>query len=589
MSTPAPPSSNIAEYTVSEISAAIKRTMEDTFSFVRVRGEIGRISRPSSGHVYLDLKDERAVLAGVIWKSVAGRLAFKPEEGLEVIATGRITTYPGSSKYQIVIESLEPAGVGALMALLEERKRKLAAEGLFDEARKKPLPFLPRVIGVVTSPSGAVIRDILHGFEERFPSRVIVWPVRVQGETCAPEVAAAIRGFDALRPGGPIPRPEVLIVARGGGSLEDLWGFNEEVVARAAAECTIPLISAVGHETDWTLLDLAADSRAPTPTKAAEWAVPKRADLITRVVEMRERLMRAVRRLIEARRTELRGAARGLPRPQDLLALPRQRVDTAASRLALARSTYATVRRGEFRQWGARLRPQLLKDHVARAANRLASISQRAHHAFARLIHVKRSAADRVCLRLAPRLLTSRVERASDKLVRARRDLSQHYVRYITTQRAQWERHAARLNPRLLQIPAMHARDNLANRTARLHRAFAVNAQKERRRLDAQAQLLTALSYKRVLERGFALVHDAGGRMVRQAAVARTLREVEIEFADGCVPAHISRGDSASGTESAEEQRLSPQSNKGNMSNLSRSTKTRAGAAKGKGRQGRFF
>ncbi len=266
--------SNLAELTVSELSQSIKRSLEDTFGYVRVRGEVGRVSRPGSGHVYLDLKDDKAVLAAVIWKGTAGRLRFFPEQGMEVVVSGRITTFPGQSKYQIVIETLEPAGEGALMALLEERKKKLTAEGLFDEARKKPLPFLPAVIGVVTSPTGAVIRDILHRLADRFPRHVLVWPVRVQGESCAAEVAAGIAGFNALQRGGPIPRPDLLIVARGGGSLEDLWGFNEEVVVRAAAASDIPLISAVGHETDWTLIDYAADWRAPTPTAAAERAVP---------------------------------------------------------------------------------------------------------------------------------------------------------------------------------------------------------------------------------------------------------------------------------------------------------------------------
>ena len=278
---------NLPEITVSELSAALKRTVEEAFPYVRLRGEVSGYRGPhSSGHVYFSLKDEGARIEAVIWKGVFGRLRFKPEEGLEVIATGKVTTYPGSSKYQIVIDGLEPAGVGALMALLEERKKKLAAEGLFDEERKKPLPYLPRVIGVVTSPTGAVIRDILHRLSDRFPRHVLVWPVRVQGETCAPEVAAAIAGFNALKPGGPIPRPDVLIVARGGGSLEDLWGFNEEIVARAAAASNIPLVSAIGHETDFTLIDLVADRRAPTPTAAAEMIVPVRAELIAETEDL---------------------------------------------------------------------------------------------------------------------------------------------------------------------------------------------------------------------------------------------------------------------------------------------------------------
>ena len=279
----AEPHGNTPELTVSELSGALKRTIEDAFGYVRLRGEISGYRGPvSSGHVYFALKDASAKIDAVIWKGVFARLRFRPEEGLEVIATGKISTFPGKSSYQIVIESLEPAGVGALMALLEERKRKLAAEGLFDPARKQLLPYIPEVVGVITSPTGAVIRDILHRLSDRFPRRVLVWPVRVQGETCAAEVAAAIRGFNAIAPGGAVPRPDVLIVARGGGSLEDLWGFNEEIVARAAAESDIPLISAVGHETDTTLIDFVADVRAPTPTAAAEMAVPVRGDLIDR-------------------------------------------------------------------------------------------------------------------------------------------------------------------------------------------------------------------------------------------------------------------------------------------------------------------
>jgi exodeoxyribonuclease VII large subunit len=266
---------NLVEYTVSELAFALKRTVEDAYGLVRLRGEISGYRGPhNSGHCYFKLKDEGAAIEAVVWRSTFARLKFKPEEGLEIVAKGKITTYPGKSTYQIVIDELEPAGVGALMALLEQRKKQLAAEGLFDEARKRPLPFLPRLIGVVTSPTGAVIRDILHRLEDRFPSHVLVWPVRVQGETCASEVAAAIHGFNATTAPKGLSRPDLIIVARGGGSLEDLWGFNEEIVARAAAASAIPLISAVGHETDWTLIDLVADHRAPTPTAAAGGATP---------------------------------------------------------------------------------------------------------------------------------------------------------------------------------------------------------------------------------------------------------------------------------------------------------------------------
>ncbi|MEO1719512.1 MAG: exodeoxyribonuclease VII large subunit, partial [Pseudomonadota bacterium] len=317
---------NVAEFTVSELSQSIKRTLEDGFGYVRLRGEISGFRGPhSSGHCYFGIKDERAKIDAVVWRGVYSRLKVKPEEGMEVIAQGKVTSYPNASKYQIVVEALEPAGVGALMALLEERKRKFAAEGLFDDARKKPIPFLPRTIGIVTSPTGAVIRDMLAGFTERFPAHVVVWPVRVQGETSALEVASAVRGFNAAVDAGEVPRPDTIIVARGGGSLEDLWGFNEEVVVRAVAESDIPVISAVGHETDWTLVDLVADARAPTPTKAAEWAVPMYSELVDRLADHRHRLSVGARRQIETATRDLKAAKRGMPRLEDLLALPQQR------------------------------------------------------------------------------------------------------------------------------------------------------------------------------------------------------------------------------------------------------------------------
>src|SRR5213080_46236 len=321
---------NAPEFTVSELSSALRRTVEDAYGHVRVRGEISGFRGPhSSGHCYFALKDESAKIEAVIWRTTHARMRFKPQEGLEVIATGRLTTYPGSSKYQIVIEALEPAGVGALMALLEERKRKLAAEGLFDAARKQLLPFLPERIGVITSPTGAVIRDILHRLAGRFPRQVLLWPVRVQGEGSAEEVAAAIHGFNGLPAVGAIPRPNLIIVARGGGSLEDLWSFNEEIVVRAAAASVIPLISAVGHETDVTLIDFAADVRAPTPSAAAEMAVPVRAELLLRTDSLARRSFACWQRGQEARRRELRAAMRALPTAEVLLAQPRQRLDHA--------------------------------------------------------------------------------------------------------------------------------------------------------------------------------------------------------------------------------------------------------------------
>jgi exodeoxyribonuclease VII large subunit len=368
---------NVPELTVSELAYAIKRTVEGAFGLVRVRGELSGFKRANSGHLYFAIKDANAVLDCVAWRSNLPRLSFEPEDGLEVVCTGRLTTYPGRSKYQLVVERMEPAGLGALMALLEERKRKLAAEGLFDAGRKRPLPFLPRVVGVVTSPTGAVIRDILHRLADRFPVRVVLWPVQVQGEGAAEQVAAAIRGFSALPPGGWIPRPDVVIVARGGGSIEDLWAFNEEIVVRAAAASTIPLISAVGHETDHTLIDLAADRRAPTPTAAAEIAVPVRADLLGRVTGLGQRLDGAVLRELRARRERLAGLARGLPEPRRLLAVAAQRLDDLAERLRL-RSPAAVVEslRERLSARVGRL-DELVRDRLGRERLRLEAVGRR--------------------------------------------------------------------------------------------------------------------------------------------------------------------------------------------------------------------
>ena len=388
---------NAPEFSVSDLSGAIKRMIEGEFSHVRVRGELGRISRPRSGHVYLDLKDDRSVLAGIIWKGVASRLAVQPEEGMEVIATGRLTTFPGQSRYQIIIEDLKPAGMGALMAMLERRKQALAAEGLFSPERKRPLPYLPDIIGVVTSPSGAVIRDILHRLRERFPRKVLLWPVAVQGEACAAEVARAIRGFNALSPGGPLPRPDLIIVARGGGSVEDLWGFNEEIVVRAAAESAIPLISAVGHETDTTLIDLAADKRAPTPTAAAELAVPVRLDLLVWLDGQAMRLSQALSTGVAMRAQRLRDLSRALPRPETLLDSARQRLDTWSDRLPSALIRVVQTRRIHLAEISGALRPGLLRRAFEADRRRLDHTAARLNiKALHRDMDVKRRELDRL-------------------------------------------------------------------------------------------------------------------------------------------------------------------------------------------------
>jgi exodeoxyribonuclease VII large subunit len=376
------PGDNAPAQTVSELAARLKRTVEDAFGFVRVRGEISGWKRAGSGHCYLCLKDDRAVLDGVIWKAVATALPFRPEDGIEVVATGRLTTYPGRSRYQIVIDRLELAGQGALMALLDKRRRALAAEGLFDTERKKSLPFAPRTIGVVTSPTGAVIRDILHRLEDRCPCHVLVWPVQVQGEGAAAQVAAAVRGFNALAPGGPVPRPDLLIVARGGGSIEDLWAFNEEEVVRAVAASAIPTISAVGHETDTSLCDFAADRRAPTPTAAAEMAVPVRGDLLAGLRESGLRAERCARRAVERASEQLQVCLRHFPERDSFLAPQRQRLDELGERLPRALAGRLGHARGELGRAAGALRPSLLLSAHRRARERLEAlwrVAQLAH------------------------------------------------------------------------------------------------------------------------------------------------------------------------------------------------------------------
>jgi exodeoxyribonuclease VII large subunit len=442
---------NLPEISVSELSQSLKRTVEEAFPYVRLRGEVSGYRGPhSSGHVYFSLKDDGARIDAIVWKGSFARMRFKPEEGMEVIATGKVTTYPGKSSYQIVIDALEPAGAGALMALLEERRKKLAAEGLFDEARKKPLPYLPRVIGVITSPTGAVIRDILHRLSDRFPRHVLIWPVRVQGETCGPEVANAIEGFNAMKEGGAMPRPDVLIVARGGGSLEDLWGFNDEVVVRAAAASAIPLISAVGHETDFTLIDFAADKRAPTPTAAAEMAVPVRSELIALSRDRAARLVSCWSRMIERLKAELRGLARGVPSPDSLLAMPRQRLDACGARLPRALRANAHAHRVEFSKLAAKHEPHALRVRIERCRERSETLAGRAHRARG---HVMKNA---------------------------------------------------------------------------------------RTRLDGLAQLLSAFSHKRVLDRGFALVRGQDGSPVRSVSAASPGTALEIEVRDGRFGAVVS-------------------------------------------------
>ncbi len=380
------PQSNLGEQSVTELSHALKRTLEDRFGHVRVRGEIsGFRGAHSSGHAYFAIKDEGAKLDAVIWRGSFNKLKSKLQEGLEVIATGKITSYPGKSNYQIIVENIEPAGAGALMALLEERKKKLSAEGLFDQSRKRQLPYLPRSIGIITSPTGAVIRDILHRLNDRFPRPVLVWPVRVQGETAAAEVAAAIIGFNAME-----NPPDVLIVARGGGSLEDLWPFNEEIVVRATANSKIPVISAIGHETDTTLIDFASDWRAPTPTAAAERAVPVRADLVAELASLNARQKRGLSRVFSEVKLRLQSAARALPKPDDILAIARQRLDSVGAKLPRALKANVQNHAVALARQSGRLNINPLQQNVVQSRRRLGEQNLRRERGLKQLLSRKK-------------------------------------------------------------------------------------------------------------------------------------------------------------------------------------------------------
>ena len=478
---------NDPEFTVSEISGAIKRLIEGEFSHVRLKGEIGRVSFPRSGHVYLDLKDEKAVISAVIWKGVAARLQIQPEEGMEVVATGRVTTFGGQSKYQLVIEQLKPAGIGALMAMLEKRKAVLAAEGLFQTSHKNQIPYLPEVIGVVTSPSGAVIRDILHRLRDRFPRKVLIWPVAVQGDRCAPEVSAAIAGFNRFSPGGSLPRPDLLIVARGGGSLEDLWGFNEEAVARAAFASEIPLISAVGHETDTTLIDYVADHRAPTPTAAAELAVPVRHEILATLESQEARMSRAMSTALTTRGQRMWDVARALPRLETLLENPRQKLDHLADQLPAGLKLALQQHRVKLTQFSGVLRPAALKNIIMVAKQQISSLSPRLEPALLRGIDVRKTTFENTQKRLDIRPL----ERV---LVQNRKDLDQLSKRLSDT----GLRHISQLGEQLTALD----------------------------------RLRETLGYKATLKRGYAVVR-ADQKVVTSKDQAAKSDSLEIEFKDG--------------------------------------------------------
>jgi exodeoxyribonuclease VII large subunit len=481
--------SNAPEMSVGDLARALKRTVEDAYGFVRVRGEISQPKRHTSGHVYLRLKDDSAVLEAVCWKGTVARLAVRPEEGMEVVCTGRITTYPGRSQYQLVIETMELAGEGALLKMLEERRRRLAGEGLFAAERKRPLPFLPDVIGVVTSPTGAVIRDILHRLADRFPRHVLLWPVAVQGEGAAAQVARAVDGFNALPPsgqGGRVPRPDLIIVARGGGSLEDLMAFNEEAVVRAVARGTIPLISAVGHETDTTLIDFAADRRAPTPTAAAEMAVPVRLELLAQTGDCGRRLTTCIHRGLEDRRTRVRDLGRGLGDPRALLEGCAQRLDDRAERLGLAIAAL-----------------------VERSGNRVRQLGQALRH-------------PREVIGLA----RSRLEGSERALITALRS-------ELRIKRSDFQRVAGRLNAGPIAQRSQEGGERLADLGQRLEAGYERRLRDLAERLTRQEQLLASYSYQRTLERGFALVLDDAQHPLTHRADARPGQHVTLRFADG--------------------------------------------------------
>jgi exodeoxyribonuclease VII large subunit len=519
------PQSNVKEFSVSEISGAIKRTMEDTYGRVRVRGELGRVSRPASGHIYLDLKDDRSVLASVIWRGAVSKMVVQPEEGLEVIATGKITTFPGQSKYQLIIDNIEPAGEGALMALLAERRRKLEAEGLFDPARKQLLPYMPRVIGVVTSPSGAVIRDIIHRLSDRFPTHVLVWPVRVQGETSAQEVADAINGFNAIDETSGVPKPDLLIVARGGGSLEDLWGYNEESVVRATANSELPIISAVGHETDTTLIDFASDVRAPTPTGAAEIAVPVQAELIATVAQLSARLRSGLSRSTDRKREIVRGLARALPQPDSILAMPRQRLDGQQVRLVRALDGFTVQKRNQLT--------------TARA-------------------------------RLNPGQLAQRFDGLTSNFIRLQQALPSALGRGLQNRRRELAFRAGRLSPDSILRTAKAGQDRMNNVERRKIMAITGLAARKRASFDQASKLLGSLSYERVLDRGFALVRDAGGVPVRGSANIAKGAELTIQFAGDDRLAAIANGkpkenDSPKAAQTSKPKKQKPGTNQGSL------------------------
>lgn len=485
---------NLPEFSPSELSGKIKRTLESAFDRVRLRGELGRVTVARSGHFYFDIKDDGAVISSVMWKGNASRLSFQPEEGLEVIAEGKLSTFAGQSRYQLIADKMAPAGAGALMALLEERKKKLAGEGLFDPSRKRPIPYLPKTIGVVTSPTGAVIRDILHRIRDRFPCHVLVWPSLVQGDKASQQIIAGIEGFNNLKSGGELPAPDVIIVARGGGSLEDLWCFNDEGVVRATAASKVPLISAVGHETDTTLIDYASDFRAPTPTGAAEKAVPVRAELQALIEELSGRHQASVLRYLERKSDRFSSLVVRLPKSQNLLGKQEQTLDFLEKGLRTALASNFQNQLSKFRSARAGLRPMLLKQDLSAKSRSLMEIWRSIPRQISHHLAQKRLGFENMARRIV--------------VVNPVRDLSQ----------------------KSLALEGLSRR--LIDSTA--HRVNAYDA-----KLQSVGTLLETLSYSRTLERGYALVRDEKGEVVKKAKGLNEGQILDIQFTDKAVSAKI--------------------------------------------------
>ena len=487
---------NEPEFSVSEISNAIKRLVEDEFSYVRIRGEIGRVSLPRSGHVYLDLKDEKSVIAGVIWKGVADKLITRPEEGMEVVARGRVTTFGGQSKYQIIIDDLRPAGVGALMAMLEKRKKQFQAEGIFESEHKIPLPYLPKIIGVVTSISGAVIKDILHRLNDRFPRKVVLWPVAVQGENCAKEVSRAIDGLNSLAKQNPLIAPDLIIVARGGGSIEDLWGFNEELVVRSAFKSIIPLISAIGHETDTTLLDYVADVRAPTPSAAAEMAVPVRHELLALLDNNEARLTRALSQILSNRSQRLLDFSRSLPRVFGLLEGPTQRLDSISTRL-----------------------PTSLSSSVRLKKSRLVEISTG----------------------IKPASLFMRLENSRSKFDLQSRQLKNLFAHFIVLKKQTLSSFFLRIESLSLKRDIQQEQKNLKDLSFRLKKAYDIIAKDLGTKLQSIDRLRETLGYRQTLDRGYAIIRSSDS-VITDKSKTLHLTDLIIEFRDGELPVEKVKG-----------------------------------------------